>query len=214
MRAKLQYLEVPGLLLCGILGGFLLWGQDNLRTWLGTLSTRESKAYDLDDFAAFPTWGAADAPLTLIEFGDYECPYCQQWRAEVWPELEAAYGQELQYIFVDFPLTDIHPEAFAAAEAAHCAREQDAYWAYHEGLLTGARLNEARYQALAQELGLDLAWFSACMEDGRYQERVLEGRALAVQYGFTSTPAFLVNGTPVVGAQDFGVFQDMLGAAR
>jgi protein-disulfide isomerase len=159
-----------------------------------------------------PVWGNADAPITIIEFSDYECPYCQRWHNEAWPKIKEKYGDKVRLVFRDFPLTSIHPNAIPAAEAANCAAEQDQYFAFSDLLFGGSQpLGPATYEAYAQEIGLDMEPFKTCVAERRYQAEVEADLAFASQLGVRSTPTFFINGLAVIGAQPFEVFDQIIG---
>jgi protein-disulfide isomerase len=158
-----------------------------------------------------PVFGPDDAPITIIEFSDYECPYCQRWHVQVWPRLLEAYPDQIRLVYRDFPLTNIHPNATPAAAAANCAFEQEKYWEYNESLFSGRfDLNKDGYQEIATEIGLEMDAFNECLESGRHNEEVMADFEFAANLGVSSTPTFFVNGIPVVGAQPFEVFSQLI----
>lgn len=159
-----------------------------------------------------PVLGAQDAPITMIEFSDYECPFCTKFHNEVFGQLIEEYGSQIRFVYRDFPLTSIHPEAFPAAEAANCAGEQGNYWGYHDKLFKGGpeALSADAYIQYAEELSLDMAAFQECLETRRYQDEVQADLDYAVQLGVRSTPTFFINGIGVVGAQPYEVFQQVI----
>ncbi len=111
-----------------------------------------------------PTLGADDAPIVIVEFSDFECPFCIKWHQEVWPQLNAAYGNKIKFIYRDFPLVDIHPNALPAAIAANCAAQQGQFWAFHDLLFAGQmELSDLAYEAYATRLELNLAEFKQCL---------------------------------------------------
>ena len=172
--------------------------------------TPEFRRYEIpedDD----PVLGPAEAPITIIEFSDYECPYCRKWHVEVWPQLEAEYGDQIRLVYRDFPLNSIHPNAATAAIAANCAREQDMYWPYSQKLFEmKLNLGKRTYQTYAEELELEMDAFNECLESGRYVDEVEADYQFAATLGIRSTPTFFVNGIPVVGAQPFDVFKTLI----
>lgn len=166
-----------------------------------------------------PVRGPEDAPITIIEFSDFECPYCQRYNQEVAGRLLENYEGQIRYIFKDFPLTNIHPNALPAAAAALCAHEQDAFWGYHDLLFANEEgLSSEALLSYAESLDLDMEGFSACVEEERYNEEVLADLEFAANLGVRSTPTFLINGLPVIGAQPYEVFAQVidqeLGAAE
>jgi protein-disulfide isomerase len=158
-----------------------------------------------------PVLGTEDAPITIIEFADFQCPYCQRHVLETYPLLLEDFGDQIRYVYKDFPLTRIHAQALPAALAAQCAQEQGMFWEYHDLLFSGRmELGDEAYLAYADELGMDAATFSACYEEGRYTDLVQADYDLAVQLGVNATPTFFVNGIRVVGAQPYSVFANLI----
>ena len=158
-----------------------------------------------------PAIGPENAPITIIEFSDYQCPYCQRWHDEVYAKLLENYGDKVRLVYRDFPLYSIHPEAGPAAEAANCANEQGSFWSFHERLFSYQyQLGREAYQNYASELGLDIEKFKICLESGRYKAEVDADYQYATSLGITSTPTFFINGIPLVGAQPYDVFQYLI----
>ncbi len=207
----LRKLDMALMLVMGLALGFFLWGSDETQAALANLPQPGAAPFTNLDVSGFPAYGPEDAPVTILESADYQCPYCQQWRAEVWPLIQQQYGPQVRLVFVDFPLSSMHTEAFRAAEAAHCAGAQGNYWPYHTALFAQAdALSQDIYPRLAQDLGLDVLKFSACLETGIYAEQVRQGFLLAYDLGLSATPAFVINSQPVAGAQPFEVFQPII----
>jgi protein-disulfide isomerase len=158
-----------------------------------------------------PVIGPEDAPITIVEFSDYECPYCQQWHTEVFDRLMLAYPEQVRLVYRDFPISNIHPNAVPAAIAANCALEQDMFWDYHDKLFRmELGLSTDAYQEYASQLDLDVEKFVECLDSGRYEEEVQADFDFAANLGVRSTPTFFVNGIAVVGAQPFEVFQQVI----
>jgi len=158
-----------------------------------------------------PGIGPENAPVTIIEFSDYQCPYCRRWTEQVEKKLLETYGDKLRIVYRDFPLTSIHSEALPAAEAANCAGEQGKYWEYHDALFAQEYgLGEDAYIAYAKDVGLDIDKFTACVDEHRYRDEVLSDQEYALNLGVRSTPTFFINGIPVVGAQPFDVFKSII----
>lgn len=157
-----------------------------------------------------PIRGPENAPVTLVEFSDFQCPYC----ARVQPTLlkvMAAYPDQVKLVYKDFPLTQLHPQAPKAAEAARCAGEQDNYWAYHDALFEDAKdLTSDKLKRYAADLKLDTAAFDACLDSGKYAAAVREDMAQGAQLGLNSTPSFFINGRFLSGAQPFSAFQALI----
>lgn len=163
--------------------------------------------------------GAADAPLLIIEFSDYQCPFCGRYVSQTLPQIQAQYIDtgKVRYMFRDMPLSSIHPQAQAAAEAARCAGDQGRYWEMHELLF--ARQEDwtadrrGSFAAFADELSLDATKFSGCLDEGRYTAYVKAQIAEGEQLGIRGTPSFLIGDQFLSGAQPFSAFQQAIEAA-
>ena len=145
--------------------------------------------------------GDADAPLTLVEYGDYECPACIQAEPAT-QHLMQTFGEKMQFIFRHYPLVEVHPHAELAAEAAEAAAAQGRFWAMHHLLFSSSVLhaNHLKLPALtgyAQAIGLDMHRFNGEMADRIYTQRVQEHRRAAEHSGIRTTPAFFLNGNVV-----------------
>ena len=163
-----------------------------------------------------PTRGPLNAPVTLLEYADYECPYCQQIQP-VLQKLAVEYKAKLALAHKDFPLP-MHPNAQKAAEASRCAELQGKYWEYHDLLVTTKQLEIAALKSHARTLKLDPNTFDKCLDTGETAESVKrhasEAQALSVQ----GTPAFFVNGRSVSGTATYerlrAVIDEELSAAE
>ncbi len=157
-----------------------------------------------------PALGPASAPVTLIEFSDFQCPFCQRVEPTL-KRLKQTYGDKLRIVWKDFPLTQIHPQAFKASEAAHCAGDQGKYWEFHDVLFSDQQLLQPEnLKQHATKLGLDAAAFGACLDSSKYAERVRDGVAQGSRLGVNSTPMIYINGRRVSGAQPFEVFASLI----
>jgi protein-disulfide isomerase len=146
-----------------------------------------------------PAKGPVTAPVTLVVFSDFQCPYCARAEPAV-TEIEGAYPHDVRVVWKNFPLTSIHPYAMPAALAGEAAREQGKFWEMHDKLFASqASLPAAPYEGYARELGLDVAKFKAAMASDKTKARVEEDSALAQALGVNGTPTFVVNGESVVG---------------
>lgn len=144
--------------------------------------------------APFNELGRADAPITVIEFSDLECPFCARFALQTFPEFRRNYVDtgKVRYAARDLPLA-FHRFALPAAVAVRCAGEQGRFWEYRAALFAEqARLPSQPYDALATQLGLDLATFDACQADGQQAAAVRADARLAQSHGITSTPSFVV----------------------
>jgi len=160
-----------------------------------------------------PVKGSPDAPVTIVEFSEFQCPYCGLYVRETFPKIDETYVKtgKVKYVFRDFPLTSIHPNAQKAAEAAGCAAQQGKFWEYHDILFTHQdALDVPSLKQYAADLGLDTAQFDACLDSGAMADEVAKDMADGQQYGVTGTPAFFVNGIKLTGAQPFEAFQELI----
>jgi protein-disulfide isomerase len=153
-----------------------------------------------------PSLGSASAPVTVIEFSDFQCPFCLRV-APTLKRLRETYGDRVRLVWKDFPLTQIHPQAFKAGEAAHCAGDQGKYWEYHDRLFANQQaLQPADLKRYAADLGLDSPKFDACLDTAKYGERVRNGVAEGTRLGVNSTPTVYINGRMLSGAQPYETF--------
>lgn len=151
-----------------------------------------------------PRRGRVDAPVTIVEFSDYQCPYCKRVTPTI-REILARYGDRVSFVFKDLPLA-IHPQAQKAAEAARCAGDQGRYWDYHDALFATPALQDGVYGDLARSLKLDVAQFETCLASGRHRAAVQADARQAQELGITGTPGFLINGILLSGAQPLEAF--------
>jgi protein-disulfide isomerase len=176
----------------------------------GTLPAHDNSRYPVtvdDD----PAVGPIDAPITIIEFGDFECPFCKLFHDEVYPALMAAYPNQIRFVFRDYAITAVHPHAQSAAEAANCAHEQGKFWEFHDALYARqGELGAALYGELSSALGLNQTKFVECLNLGRYANEVRKDYGDAVYLGIRGTPTFFINGRPLVGAQRLEAFQALI----
>ncbi len=146
-----------------------------------------------------PSRGAADAPVTVVEFGDFQCPYC----AGLEPTLEKVlkdYTGKVRLEFRQFPLESIHPHAFKAAEASMCAREQNKFWELHDTMYGNQdKLTVDDLKAAAGKLGMDAKQFDKCLDSGKYDAAIRADQDAGEKAGVSGTPALFVNGRPVPG---------------
>jgi protein-disulfide isomerase len=147
--------------------------------------------------------GPDDAPVTILEFADFQCPACRGFMSSVKPQVEMAWvdGGQARFVYYDFPLTTIHPHAFLASRAGRCAEEQDLFWPYHDALYQ----NQASWSPspsppvsefvrYAAQVGLDQSRFSQCLRSDRYADVVTANMRLGEALGVRATPTVMVNG--------------------
>jgi protein-disulfide isomerase len=156
-----------------------------------------------------PSLGARNAPVTIIEFADYQCPYCHRAQVVV-EELIRRYEGKVRLVHRDFPLGN-HPRAEPASIAARCAGEQGKFWDYHRGLLRGGSdFSDADLRRRAEALSLDLAAFATCQIRPGGADPIRASAAEAERLGVTATPTFFVNGRRLVGAQPLEAFVEVI----
>ncbi|MFH1682553.1 MAG: thioredoxin domain-containing protein [Candidatus Woesearchaeota archaeon] len=158
--------------------------------------------------------GKADAPVTIVEFSDFECPFCGRYIEQTYPQIVKDYIDtgKVKYVFRDFPL-GFHAEAKPAAMAAECAHEQGKYWEYHDLLFANQdSLSADNYKQWAEDLGLDTTKFDACVDSEKYSSEVDADLADGQSYGVSGTPAFFINGKLISGAQPYSVFKQAIEA--
>ncbi len=234
-RSHFYALAIPLAFLLGLGAGYVNWGRvavtpgsaivaQGTPAALPTDASGQSSAggdiaaqiaqlprYDIPINADDPVLGPADAPITIVEFADFQCPFCIRHAKETDPRLKADYGDQIRYVYKDFPLSSLHPDAFSAALSAQCAREQNKFWEYQDLLFTGTLgLGRQAYDAYAQQLGLDMTAFDQCLDEERYADQVQADYDLGVKLGVSSTPTFFINGIAVVGAQPYDLFAQII----
>jgi len=167
---------------------------------------RHTIAVTADD----PALGPPSAPVTLVEFSDFQCPFCQRV-APTLKQVKQTYGDKVRVVWKDFPLTQIHPQAFKAGEAGHCAADQGKFWEYHDRLFANQQqLMPSDLKKHAADLGLDSKAFDACLDSSKYGERVRDGVAEGSRLGVNSTPMVYINGRVLSGAQPYEVFATVI----
>ena len=148
-----------------------------------------------------PAVGPDDAPVTLIEFSDFQCPFCARAHPLI-QALRERYPTQLRVVYKHLPLEAIHPRSRAAAEAAVCAEQQGKFWEYHDRLFaTPGALSDEDLKGYASAVGLDMAAFDTCLQDPKRSERIEADMAEARAAGVTGTPAFVLNGRLLKGLQ-------------
>jgi protein-disulfide isomerase len=165
--------------------------------------------------AGHPSRGSTQAPVTIVEFSDFECPYCSRLNATL-KEVEKNYGDKVRLVFRQFPL-GMHPHAQKAAEASLCAGEQGRFWEMHDSLFQEPqKLSPEDLKARAAKLGIDKAGFNACLDSGKHAEKIKNDVRAGTRAGVTGTPAMFVNGRFINGSVPYGdiakVIDEELGA--
>lgn len=153
-----------------------------------------------------PFRGGTQAPVTIIEFSDFHCPFCSKVQTTL-SQVLARYGDKVKLVYRHLPIDQLHPQARRAAEAAACANEQGKFWAYHDRLYaSGADASLEKLKSLAQEAGLDVAGFESCLSGGKHQQAIQKEIEDAARIGLNATPSFLINGRFFSGAQPLEAF--------
>jgi protein-disulfide isomerase len=203
----------------GLTGGYLIWGQGATSPEGGTVAQNqppqpatqraevpgETQApirlqVSVDDDPAF---GPVDAPITIIEFADFNCGYCSRFFQQTLRPLLDSYPNQIRFVFRDLPVVG----GFEAAQAAECADEQGAFWEYHDLLFTlGIGEGRPSYIQYAEQLELDSEALAECLDQGRYAAEVEADAQYAANLGATGVPLFFINGVPLVGAQPLPIF--------
>jgi predicted DsbA family dithiol-disulfide isomerase len=161
---------------------------------------------EMDDVS--PSRGAAKAAVTIVEFSDFECPYCSEVQ-DTLKQIAERYPGDVRFVFKHLPLEG-HPNSLPAARAAYCAGEQDRFWQFHDALFASGSLSTDLFYKLATDLGLGREKFTACMNDERSRSAVVKDIETSKRYRVDSTPSFLINGKLVKGALTFAEFQNVI----
>jgi len=160
--------------------------------------------------------GVSDAPITMIEFSDFQCPFCGRFYNQVEPRIRKEYVDAGVVRLGYWHFAFLGPESQWAAEASECAGDQDAFWEYHDYLFehqngeNKGAFSKENLKQFAADLGLDTAAFNECLDSGKYTDFVQSLTQMARQIGVQSTPTFVINGVPVLGAQPFEAFQQVI----
>jgi protein-disulfide isomerase len=156
-----------------------------------------------------PTKGPAKAPVTIVEFADFQCPFCRAALNSI-SAVNDKYGDKVRWIYMDFPL-GMHAHAMDAAKAARCAGAQHKFWQYHDALFADqSKLAPDDLKATAKKLGLNTTEFDQCFDKGTYESGIRQDMAEGTRLGVTGTPTFFINGRELVGAQPPSAFDDII----
>ncbi len=162
-----------------------------------------------------PYKGNKNAPIVMVEYSDYECPFCGKFYSETLPLIESQYINtgKVKFVYKDFPLS-FHPNAQKAAEATRCVKEQngdEGYWAIHDKIFENQQsLSIASLRQWANEIGLNIQQFDSCLQSGKMAAAVQKDSYEGQQDGVQGTPAFFINGEIISGAQPFPAFQQAI----
>lgn len=171
---------------------------------------------DVDDDMGL---GNPDAPVQILEFSDFQCPYCRKFYNDTFAQLKENYIDKglVYFVYRDFPL-EIHPDAQSAAEAAECAADQNKGWEMHDLIFEGqdalgsgtVDIPVGSLKSYADQLDLETTTFNECLDSGQYADEVAADIQDALQYGVSATPTFFINGHILVGAQPYSTFSTMI----
>jgi len=154
--------------------------------------------------------GPGQAPVTIVEFSDYHCPFCRR-AEETLAKILSRYGDKVKLVFKDFPIDQLHPQARKVHEAARCAADQSKFWEYHRLLFAGTpQATPDQLKASAERAGLDLSAFDECFSQGKHQAAVQQEIDEGWSLGVDATPTFFINGRPVSGAQPLDHFIELI----
>ena len=166
---------------------------------LGDGSAAESHGVDVTND---PVLGSAGAPVTIVEFSDFDCPFCTRFATQTAPLLRRHYGDRVRWVFVNLPLRSLHPRAYDAALAGECAHAQEGFWAWYDAMFSGQfDSSERGLTAAARSIGLDADRFEQCLERADYASEVAADLREAEKFYIFGTPTFFINGQRLEGAQ-------------
>jgi protein-disulfide isomerase len=213
---------IIGFILCFLAGAGIMWGYMQRKVRTGEIGAEPSAQAAWDDSESpipvsskDPTWGSRTAPVTIVQFSDFQCPFCAKVETTM-EQLKSTYGPEkLRIVWKNEPLS-FHPNAKPAAEAAQgvfALKGNDAFWKFHDTAFKNqSSLNQENYEKWAQAVGVDLAKFKAGLASHQWAKKVDEDHELAKKVGVSGTPAAYVNGVSVSGAQPFDKFKAVVDA--
>ncbi len=160
--------------------------------------------------AGEPFRGSEKAPVTIVKFEDFQCPFCKQVQP-TFDELLSRYNGKVRLVHKDLPLDSIHPQARQAAEAARCAYEQGKFWEYHDKLYANSpKASADDLKSYAKEVGLNVDSFDRCFASGKYKAVVQQDLNEGAQLGLTGTPTFFINGREISGNQPLEAFEAII----
>lgn len=206
----------------GILVGYAIWGRGAVAAATPPAAPQQPAApavqpteapqyvrYDIPT-EGYPSFGPEDAPITIVEFSDFQCPFCRRFHEQTYQALLDEYPGQIRFVYRNLPLTSIHPDAMSAAVASLCANDQGVFWEYHDKLFSSDALGREVYLQYATELGMDTEEFTACLDSGKHDEFIQKDMDFALNLGVRSTPTFFINGLALVGAQPLANFQQLI----
>jgi protein-disulfide isomerase len=171
--------------------------------------TRDPNQRFVVDIKDNPSLGPEDAPITIIEFGDFRCSYCRRFNDETLQQILTNYEGQVRFVFRDYPI--LGPDSIEAALAGECAHDQDAFWPFHDWLYANQdRLNREGFLEGATAVEMDIETFTACLDARTHEEEVIADYLDGETLGVSGTPTFFINGKLLTGAQPYMVFAGVL----
>jgi protein-disulfide isomerase len=159
------------------------------------------------DITNDPVMGPPDAPITIVEFSDFDCPFCTRFATQTAPRLRQQYGENIRWVFVNYPLQSIHPRAYDAALAGECAHDEGRFWQFYDTMFSGRFDSSSEgLGAAAGEIGLDVDRFMTCLGGADHAQEVAADLMEAQKFYIFGTPTFFVNGHRLEGAQPAEAF--------
>jgi len=198
-RKRQRYLRISAAAIgLSMVLGYFLWPRP------------QAQAVSQDRLNDDPFIGSINAPVTIVEYGDFGCPSCRAWHnAGILEQVQAVYGDQVRFVWRDFPV--ITAQSPKAAEAAQCAYDQGYFWEYHDLLFEQANsLRASDLKRYAEDLGLDNTLFNQCLDSRQYQATVEKDLQDAYRRRFRGTPSFLVNDQALAGPPTFEILQSMV----
>lgn len=222
MDKKIKYI-LPVVMGVVLIGWIVLSNKGNKSSQSFSIQTPAVIQKNID--TNMPTIGDINAPVTMVEYGHFKCPFCNRFFRETKPQITEKYIKtgKVKFVWKDFPYEGGDSEK--ASEAAHCAQDQGRFWEYHDLLFTyiwknyyskningeeSSVFTDAKLKEFSSQLGLDMIRFNGCLDSGKYIKLVRDNYNEGIAQGVKSTPTFLINGQKIVGAQPFSVFEQII----
>ncbi|MBI4536389.1 MAG: DsbA family protein [candidate division NC10 bacterium] len=184
-----------------------------LGTVAGEAATQAEALLEALERGPGPAKGNSDAPVTMVEFSDFQCTFCRKFWRETLPRIEEQYIQPGKVRFVYRHLAILGPPSVQAAIASECAHEQGRFWPYHDRLFSSVGVfafTTGNLKRQAEKLGLDVSRFNVCLDGGQPRDKVERETMVARAIGMTGTPGFLINGGRLIGARPYQVFEEII----
>jgi protein-disulfide isomerase len=193
-----------------------------VKSQAGNQPTNKPIMVSLDDD---PVKGNSDAPITIVEFSDFQCPFCARFHMQTLPQIIEEYVDtgKVKFVYRDYPIQGSHPNALPAAAASECAHEQDKYWGYHDKLFENQNVwnnleissSVETFKKYAQDLGMNESQFNSCLDSGKYLDEIKKDLKEGNDYGITGTPGFFIGNDKIGfvklnGAQPFEAFKRII----